>query len=479
MGMAAVKDGGLDHINTSALKDLRKIRVLQSKKAPVVLFHASDARRSVLQLGSGALGRKPEPETTAETVDRFISMRVIGQYIRTCKNVGVDYNLGSSITPFLVSNMKSIEHEVVMAAVYEANDLALPFVDWAWVKENIVHKNQNSLGDVSSWLSFLKHVCFNDDIEEQFERHRCLNSFKHLLRGAGFAGRDEIYIRDAVKIYLLLNVIGLTGYHAMERYLDDVLGGNLRTRCLQFTANLGDQRYTTEEYNDAAVALLSCIMVSESFGSDVQIHIATKKDLEVQMKQKQLEVYKGRPRLLSLLNDRKQSDKLLAGSAYNMNTFDSWMNFTKFPNTISKKTRGVVYLMMSTPGIDHAEWVHKCLTKDMALSVLAVPIVNPEVQVLSRIISDIDFRSQAFLELAKFRSECLVGLSPKHLKEMTLSVLMQLYVCAYQCKHVWKECWRHVLPVMSFPIIQMVENFVSKHPINEVEFYKTLVYGGD
>eukprot|EP00960_Hanusia_phi_P000360 9885-Hanusia_phi.AAC.1 len=62
------------------------------------------------------------------------------------------------------------------------------------------------------------------------------------------------------------------------------------------------------------------------------------------------------------------------------------------------------------------------------------------------------------------------------MKEMTLSRLMQLYICAYQCKHVWKETWRHVLPVLSFPIIQCVEEFVSKNRINEVEVYKAFMY---
>eukprot|EP00960_Hanusia_phi_P023742 700420-Hanusia_phi.AAC.1 len=64
------------------------------------------------------------------------------------------------------------------------------------------------------------------------------------------------------------------------------------------------------------------------------------------------------------------------------------------------------------------------------------------------------------------------------MQEITLSRLMQLYIAAHQCKHIWREVWKFILPVLSFPIVQSVEEFVSRNRLNEAEIYKSLFFGG-
>lgn len=474
--------GAIEKIDVSSIKDIRKLKVVQPTQSPILFVSGSKREdkhnTSVLRMAlssSTRVGRKKADEDIPEAVGRFLSNKVTGQYIQTCRNISVDFNQTTSVIPFLIANMKSIQHEQVHETVFKEMECEPPFIDWAWVRENIVKPNANSLGDTSCWLTFMRNIHFNDEIQTETERLICFHTFKSLLRSVGFVDKEEIAIKDMIKIYLLLNTVGLTGYHAMERYLSEVLGGNIRTRCLQFTAKLGDQRYTTEDYNEAAVSVLSCITISPTFAGDIQVYVATKKELDQQMKQKEIEMYRGRPRLSTYLKDARPA-RVDAVSVHNMHTFDIWLNFVKFPNTISRKTRQSVYLLMSMPSINHSEWINRCLTKELATSILSAPVTNPELNTICHIISNIDYRAQAFRELADFRNECLNGLSQKNMKEMTLSRLMQLYICAYQSKHIWKECWRFILPVLSFPLVQSVEEFVSKNRINEMEVYKSLMY---
>ena len=471
----------LDRINTEALRDPRKLRVVQPSQGGIQFISPSSQREktSVLRMSgvaSSRLVRKKVEDDTPEAITRFLGNKVTGQYIQTCRNISVDFNLTTSVIPFLLANLKSVSHEEVLGTVFREMDHEPPFVDWAWVRENITKPNTNSLGDTSCWLTFMRHIHFSDEIETETERLLCFHTFKSLLRSVGFVDKEEIGIKDMIKVYLLLNIVGLTGHHAMERYLAEVLGGNIRTRCLQFAAKLGDQRYSTEDYNEAAVSVLSCITISPTFAGDIQVHIATKKELDMQMRQKEIEMYKGRPRLSAYLQKDSRASRSDPVSVHNMHTFDIWLNFVKFPNTISRKTRNSVYLLMSIPSLTHSDWINRCLTKELATSVLSAPVTNPELNAICQIISGIDYRAQAFRELADFRNECLHGLSQKNMKEMTLSRLMQLYVCAYQCKHIWKDCWRFVLPVLSFPLVQSVEGFVAKNRINETEVYKALMY---
>jgi len=476
---------GIDNINTGALRDTKHLRVVGAQRSSFAFFSKQGSNpkahpNTLLKVGiGGSIPRRAQvpvtSEPTQEAVGRFISNKVTGQYIKTCKDIGVDYEHIASITAFIICNMKGITHSEVFERIFNAKRIEVPFVDWGWARENIVDCNQNSLGDTSCWLTFLHNIHFTEEVQTEVEALGYFSTFRSLLRGVGFVGPDEIWVTDVIKVYLLLNIVGLTGYHAMERYLDEIIGGNIRTRCLQFTAKLGDQRFTTEEYNEAAVTILGCITVAPTFQSDIQVYMFTKQEIDKQMKQKEIEVYQGRPRLTTYLKDIKAESRT-AISAQNMHTFDVWMNFVKFPNTISKKTRHSVYLLMSMPTVNHHEWINRCLTKDLASTIVNNPVINPEYSVICNIISNIDFRSHAFLELAKFKDECLDGLSQKNMKEMTLSRLLQLYVSAYQVKHIWKDCWRHVLPVLSFPVIQSVETFVGQNPINEAELFKALMF---
>lgn len=348
------------------------------------------------------------------------------------------------------------------------------FVNWMWVYENIAYRNENTLGDTSNWVQFIKHIQIDkDQLETETLGNECFRIHNDILRSVGFIKHYEIDICSSAKLFLLMNVMGLTSFVAMERFLIDMFEGNMRNRSLQFISKSVDHKFNTEDYDEIISSIVSCCHLTQEFMHNINIYMTMKENSKIELRQKIMKLHKGRPRLKNLVH-RQTDDKIR--TMYNMNSFDSWLNYVRFPNTISKRTRFMTYMIMSMPTLNHKEYIEKILNSDMAHNILKTPIANPDLLVIQKIIDMVSYKKQAFEELAMFRMECLGSLSVNAMRQCTLTKLFQLYLCAYQCKHIWKECWRNVLPILSFPMIQNIEMFVLNHPINGHEVYTALYY---
>lgn len=459
---------GLSSINTKALSNLHQLRVITE-------YRTSGAKAPQRKPDLNFKVHRPVPTVSSEeSMKKVIVNKLLGNYVTGCDNISVDFKSPHSIVPFITCCLKSIDQRLVHSKVISDLELEPMHVDWEWVLENLVQRQQNLLGDSSNWLLLFESVTFDDAVESVVDSMACVHMYRKTFRKVGFVGKYELSIKNICSIYLLLNIIGLTGSHVLERFLDTLFEENNRSRALEFTSSISDNRYTTEDYNDAAIGILCHINLSDAFVQDVQNYLLNKSDIHRLMKQKEIEMQKGRPKLRTMVSRKDSSDACTAMGS--MNSYDAWLTFVKFPNTSSKKTKNIVYLLMSIPDINYRELVEQCIPKDLAMMVIKVPITMPEVGAINTIIANTHYRNQAFEEMAKFRAECFTTLSVKYQKELTLTTLFRLYLSAYQYKHIWKEVWRNVLPVLSFPIIQSVEQFVKQNPINEREVLKALLY---
>ena len=326
------------------------------------------------------------------------------------------------------------------------------FVNWMWVYENIAYRNENTLGDTSNWVQFIKHIQIDkDQLETETLGNECFRIHNEILRSVGFIKHYEIDICSSAKLFLLMNVMGLTSFVAMERFLIDMFDGNMRNRSLQFISKSVDHKFNTEDYDEIISSIVSSCYLTQEFMHNINIYMTMKENSKIEMKQKIMKLHRGRPRLKNLI--QHQTDEKIR-TMYNMNSFDSWLNYVRFPNTISKRTRFMTYMIMSMPTLNHKEYIEKILNSDMAHNILKTPIANPDLLIIQKIIDMVSYKKQAFEELVMFRMECLGSLSVNAMRQCTLTKLFQLYLCAYQCKHIWKECWRNVLPILSFPMIQ-------------------------
>lgn len=423
-----------------------------------------------------------EAREASEVEDEAAS--VAGSESSECSGYSDDFECASTISSSLEADEHDEEYEKLkqlLLSTYReevsnlGEDYRCPtFVNWMWVYENIAYRSENTLGDTSNWVHFIRHIHVDrDQLETETLGSECFRVHNELLRSVGFIKHYEIDITASAKLFLLMNVMGLTSFVAMERFLIDMFDGNMRNRSLQFISKSVDHKFNTEDYDDIISSIVACCSLGQDFMHNINIYMTMKENSKIEMRQKVLRLHRGRPRLKSLV---QQHTDTRIKTMYNMNSFDSWLNYVRFPNTISKRTRFMTYMIMSMPTLEQREYIEKILNADMAQNILKTPITNPDLGTIQKIIEMVSYKKQAFEELAMFRMECLGSLSVHALRQCTLTKLFQLYLCAYQCKHLWKDCWRNVLPILSFPMIQNVELFVANHPINGHEVYTALYY---
>ncbi|EKX39139.1 hypothetical protein GUITHDRAFT_114797 [Guillardia theta CCMP2712] len=473
------------HFLAHRKREDRNQRILQEQRDRAASAkHSLDIEDIGKRLDRLREGETSDPESETESVSESVSESIgesVGESV--AESLPETESLIDRVSDLKIS-MEAYEKvkQLILTTYKEETDnlgdeyQSPVFVNWIWVYENIAFKNSNTLGDTSTWIQFIKHIRMNsEDLEAELAGNEIFRIHTNLLKSVGFIGNQEIDIVNSCKILLLMNVMGLTSFIAMERFLVEIFEGNMRNKALQFTSKYADYRFNTEDYDELISSITSCCHLSNDFIHNINIFMTIRENAKFEMRQKILQLHKGRPRLKSLV--AKHTDDRIK-TVYNMNSFDSWLNYVRFPNTISKRTRFMTYIIMSMPTLNHKEYLEKVLNADMVMNVLKTPITNPDLTTLQKIIEMITYKKQAFEELAKFRMECLGSLSISALAHFSLTKLFQLYLCAYQCKHVWKDCWRHVLPVLSFPMIQNIELFVLNNPINGDEVYSTLYYNG-
>lgn len=80
-----------------------------------------------------------------------------------------------------------------------------------------------------------------------------------------------------------------------------------------------------------------------------------------------------------------------------------------------------------------------------------------------------------FLKL--FQTSCLVSFPALERAGLTMNDTLRLYIAAYQQKHIWKQVWKSVRPMLSIQIIKDVEKFVNSHAIDHESVISVILYG--
>lgn len=140
-----------------------------------------------------------------------------------------------------------------------------------------------------------------------------------------------------------------------------------------------------------------------------------------------------------------------------------------FPSSMATNTKLRCYLLASVP----AETIQnvtqaavRMVPEDVAAKVAANRILFPSHEVLVAAIRTLVLTEAPFEELNLFRQQCFNSFAMQHRKSLTLTKVLQLYVCAYMRKDLWRECWKEVSGIISHQIGRDVERFVSENRLN-------------
>lgn len=247
------------------------------------------------------------------------------------------------------------------------------------------------------------------------------------------------------------------------------------------TSNLADERHESDVYIACLRFILSDVKINETKLMDmIRFYNQTMETRKASWKLKYLSMNRVRPsmrcvamrvanRADGMSSIRSESTSMshtgsLVVGATGM-TFDQFCDLVRFPNSMSRLLRTRCYLLCSMEHVfDYRAHVDKLVTPDVGKALKITSVAIPDQKSVSAAINTITLHQAPFKELNEFRNRCFVSFSLHHKKALTLTMVLQLYIAAYQRREVWKAAWKDVYPVMSSQISHNVEQFVKDVP---------------
>lgn len=156
--------------------------------------------------------------------------------------------------------------------------------------------------------------------------------------------------------------------------------------------------------------------------------------------------------------------------------FDRFCSIVRFPNSMSPLVRQRCYLLasqcrMSVPFTSHTS---KILPPDVSTSVNNCQVLSPCPQDICRCIMTLTMTGRPFDMLHLFGERCFQNMSRRDYTSITVTDTLRLYICAYQKRDIWKECWKGIIPVFSTLIANDVESFTSSNEFDHDSFIDIL-----
>ena len=292
------------------------------------------------------------------------------------------------------------------------------------------------------------------------QRHRIFSHFQNCLASSHL----ELPQTHMVHLFLLLNISNLQALNAIEMFFSAHYNRATRPEALAFFSMIADVPFDKSDRTNAVVALMRDFVVvkHESLRCEIELVHNKESKLTQIFKQKHLQAATLRPRLRSKLKVKAGVSNALSS----MDTFKTWCDAIRFPNVFSMVNKKRLYYSMSQTRIDRQHYVHMFVHEhELAETILQYQVKNPDIDVLTDVISHTRIVSEPFAELHLFREKCFNSFSMQQTAKLRLNDLLHLYLAAFQADGSWKQVWKSLFPVLSIQIIRDVESFVQAHPI--------------
>lgn len=392
-----------------------------------------------------------------------VAPKLFANYVDFCRHAAISCKDRSSVHKVLISNMKSIDKLTVYGILFEDS----PYISWEYVNS----LDSNAIGTISQCICLVEYIVY-PDIHAKYKKMKDSLPFICCFQRDLALCNLDLEIDHVLNLILLCNMNTITGSSVVEQYTSKVLSRATRDEVLAFMAKCADYRHSNADYNECISWILKNCEVGAAFFSHLQSYLIQRENVQASMKLKAVELTHGRLRLHDKLHRNRQltsvstsSGVILSGDA--MDTFDGWCSRVRFPNTVSHRLKKRLYMIMSLPGINHNEMVRGFTQTGLADEVLKQKIAFPDDATVSQTILQLNIQMAPFQELLDLQKSCFRAFPQRNISEMTILKYMQLYISAYQHKHIWKQCWVSVYPLLSYQVIKDVEDFVSKTPLNE------------
>lgn len=396
------------------------------------------------------------------------SIRFVKQFYDCCIHLALDITQPEIIQRFICINIRLRQTEqgvcdTLHDTIFQTSDKKKMFVDWDKTKDTY-----KMLSDSAFWIFLFETYCNVKEIENSKQVDSTLAKMKCVEIVEKSLKKNNIAVswKNTIFLFLLINVARVSSINVTTMFLSKILKEKVEKKCINFIGDIADTRYTEEDYVLAMEWVLKkCITVDNGKLADdlnkIQSQNAQNRDF---FAVRNVHINSGRIRLRDRLANMQNKQTFTE-----YDTFESFQININFASNVSYHVKLKIYMIMSQENLDRQS-IFKQIFPENLHYVLSYPPVNePEIKILNETIGKIRYTQAPFPALTRFYEECFKSISLSNKSNLSLSTIMQLYMCIYQKKKIWQKCWMHILPVMNAQIIRDVEHHLLQAPQIDVD----------
>jgi hypothetical protein len=357
-------------------------------------------------------------------------------------------------------------------------------VDWDYVENsgNILANKQNLLGDSEIWLQLLPYLDFGKLDMEPLELQARYPPIWTLYKTMdAHVGHDSLWsFNDTCKLFLLNNLIGIPFKYITERYITKTLKQSSHVICGKIMENMAEERHDAGVYLDSMnYVLSSCKLNTTALDLHIQHYRSTIAEQRASWTMKHIRV-QCRPSMRGVLAIKRIADGTRTQmsdrdeSALGIITFDAFCDIVRFPNCMSLLLRSRCYLLACQNHFDFTPFTSLIVSAEIATVINSNRVLCPDEASLCKCINTLTLSIHPFEELKLFRKNCFSSYAANQSNRLTMTDVLQMYVCAYQSPSMWKNLWKSVDPLMSTQISKDVESFVKQNKFAATSFVQIL-----
>jgi hypothetical protein len=411
---------------------------------------------------------------------------VLAKFCDVCKRINLD-PLHPCALPFLVIFMSKNKHCVESARAFmqmSGGEAALDTLDME--REGMLASCEQLLNSMGDWLALFAYLELSwrsaedeglAEAEAKAERQRRLR-LRHEIEANGVVRRMQASLAEgqvaasgalpqqqlspldtALLALLFLSPRATPAGKMLERLYTDISdkARDAELRCLRAMAVFKDTMDDEEANMHTMPLVMRCFRVRADFARNVAV-VLRKQLTELEQSRAQRPA-NSRQLLRAYARSAVQRKQTLVSQ----DSWVKWRNAVSFSVNTSSHLQRLMYFIAVQPRPPQPEIYQGLYTQELCARAKALAVDVIDVQALQMVLDSLRLYMNNVKQLIDFSAKCLQGVNQEKRQKLSLVQVLQLYIACFQHDSVWKECWRHVLPVMNHTIASDCAEFRRSH----------------
>lgn len=411
---------------------------------------------------------------TQRDLELYMEQKTLLGYVKLCRIFNLDPMHSLTLHLILILMSKNPDRHAVLQSFLKIlppeEGAALFFDEAAWSQFD--SNDSDHLTSISDWVTLFKYVNIiklsREDVESLVSDPRVQVFMNAMV--VGNTTQDPLNLEYVVKAMLSVTLMNIPAAKMFERVIArnnsntrDVEIRSLRT-VNTFTDNCSHM--PQEVHHKTFILLLRHICVTPDLILDIARIIDTcarEHEIVTHAVKKKFSI---RDHVAKALN---------TATVQYLHTFENWSSQQRFSVTTSINVQRMLYWMKAqVVPIPEAVFL-KYFDASFVSKFSSTAIHQIDQSAIIFVIKSLRVYHNNIKSLLDFRTKCMLGLNTSVRANLTLSVVLQLYVSIWQHESIREHCWRSIIGVYNYTISSSCEAFRQQHEYEYVSVIESMV----